>query len=367
MGKTTKLAGRYRLLDPLGGGVARPAFDELEHRDVTVRAVHVPPELRDAAVRDARRAIGLRHASIVGVLDVVVEKGEPWLVTESATGASLERTVLSRHPLPVLQAARVGVCVLSALLAAHAEGIVHGRVNPANVLLTSTGRALLSGFGFPDPGLSPASDLWSLAATLHFAVEGRPPGPAPVAGADPLRSLIRAMLDPAGPPPAEVVAETLDRLALDRSLDQVIASSGAVPIGQVVAIGLAVLDQLAAIHSRGRHHGAVHPGMVLLPAGGAPARLRSARVAGPPMPDYTAPEGVASQAADLWSLGATLFAAVEGRSPAPGAPLTRAGTLAPVLFRLLSGDPAQRGDLAELRQELLAVGAEAEGLRTGSR
>ncbi|MFI6793488.1 protein kinase [Nonomuraea sp. NPDC050383] len=217
MGETTRLAGRYRLLNPLGGGAVRLAFDEPAHRDVVVREVRVPPALLDRAVRDAQRVAGLRHGCLVPTVDVVAMHDAVWVVMEFVSGASLERTVMARGPLPATQAARAGVCAMAALSAAHAAGIVHGRVNPGNVLLTPTGRALLTGFGLPQPELRPSADLWSLAATLHFAVEGRPPGATPAPGTDPLRSLIRAMLDPAGPPPAEETAETLLSLAVDGS------------------------------------------------------------------------------------------------------------------------------------------------------
>ncbi|WP_346110461.1 protein kinase domain-containing protein [Nonomuraea maheshkhaliensis] len=357
--ETRKLNGRYRLLNPLGAGSVRLAFDETEHRDVAVRRLRVPPELREAALHEARRATALRHAFVVRVLDVLVEDGEPWLVMEFVSGASLEQTVRSRRPLPVPQAARIGVCVLSALTAAHAAGIVHGRVDPGNVLLTATGRALLTGFGFPSLSMLPSADLWSLAATLHFAVEGRPPGQAPTEAADPFRSLVRAMLRPSkgssgssGPPPAEVVRETLERLAVDRPLDAVVRASGPLPPGQVAAIGLAVLDRLA---DWGGFHGGVQPGNVLIDVWG---RARLTPLPGPgTLPAYTAPERAATQAADLWSLGATLFTAVEGAAPAPGAPLRRAGPLAPVLFRLLSGNPLERPTLDELRRDLLRIAA----------
>ncbi|UBU14842.1 protein kinase domain-containing protein [Nonomuraea gerenzanensis] len=350
MGETRKLNDRYRLLNPLGAGAVRLAFDEARHRDVAVRELRVPPELREAALFEARRATGLRHPSVVRVLDVLIEDGVPWLVMEFVSGVSLEQAVRSRGPLPVQQAARAGVCVLAALTAAHGAGVVHGRVDPGNVLLTATGRAVLAGFGFPSLSMLPSADLWSLAATLHFAVEGRPPGQVPAAGADPLRSLIRAMLHPAGPPPVEVVRETLDRLAVDRPLDAVVGASGPLPPARVAAIGLAVLDRLVA---GGAFHGGVQPGNVLIDGAGQ-ARLMPLLRAGT-LPAYTAPEGAATQAADLWSLGATLFTAVEGAPPAPGAPLTRAGALAPVLLRLLSGDPAHRPTMDELRGELLAV------------
>ncbi|WP_345567527.1 protein kinase domain-containing protein [Nonomuraea rosea] len=351
MGETRKLAGRYRLLNPLGTGSVRLAFDESGHRDVAVKELRVPAELREIALQEAHRAAGLRHPLIVRVLDVVVEDGTPWLVMEFVSGASLEQTVRSRRPLPVAQAARVGVCLLSALSAAHAAGIVHGRVDPGKVLLTTTGRAVLTGFGSPSLSMLPSADLWALAATLHFAVEGRPPGQVPAEGADPLRSLLRAMLHPAGPPPDSVVRETLERLAADRPLDAVVATSGPLPPARVAAIGLAVIDQLEAA---GGFHGGVQPGNIMIGAG---TRLLPLPRAGT-LPAYTAPEAAPTLAADLWSLGATLFMAVEGAPPTPGAPLTRAGALAPVLFRLLSGNPLDRPTPDELRRELRAITGE---------
>jgi serine/threonine protein kinase len=351
-GDTGKLAGRYRLLNPLGGGELLLAFDEVERRDVVVRRLRAPADDVGTAVREARRVAGFAHPAIVPVLDVPVADGEPWLVMPFVEGSSLEQTVRGRHPLPVRQAARVGVYVLSALRAAHAAGIVHGRVNPGNVLLLPTGRALLTGFGQPAPGVRPAADLWSLAATLHFAVEGRPPGRSPAPATDPLRALIRAMLTPAAPEP-EAVAWTLERLALDRSLEQVVAADGPLSPSQAAAVGLSVLDRLADRHRRGEHHGGVQPGSVLINSEGR-AALIPPPVPVPP-PAYLPPEGVPGPAGDLWALGATLFLAVEGRPPEPGAPLRRAGPLAPALVGLLSGVPAERPAPEALRRQLLGV------------
>lgn len=348
MAETRKLNGRYRLLNSLGTSV-RLAFDEAEHRDVAVREVWVLPELRDAAVSEARRAMALRHPLAVPVLDVLVDGGRPWLVMEFVAGVSLEQTVRGAGPLPDAQAARVGVCVLSALTAAHDAGLVHGRVDPGKVLLTATGRALLTGYGSPSLSVLPSADLWSLAATLHFAVEGRPPGQVAPTGPGPLRSLIRAMLHPSGTPPLNVVRETLHRLAVDRPLDALLAASGPLPPGRVAAIGLGVLDGLAP----GWFHGGVQPGNVVVDAGGRARLLPLARTG--TLLAYTAPESAPTHAADLWSLGATLFTCVEGRPPAPGTPLGNAGPLGPVLLRLLAGDPAERPALDDLRRELLAV------------
>ncbi|MFB9896206.1 hypothetical protein [Planobispora takensis] len=125
-------------------------------------------------------------------------------------------------------------------------------------------------------------------------------------------------------------------------------------------IGLAVLDQLVAVHGHGMLHGDVRPGSVLI------GPYDKVLLTGPGFrsPVFTAPEGVTGPASDLWSLGATLYAAVEGRPPAPGAPMQSAGPIGPVLIRLLSGDPSLRPDPAALRTTLREIIQESSGPAT---
>src|SRR5690606_24395153 len=104
MGEAGKLAGRYRLLNPLGGGELLLAFDEVEHRDVVVRRLRAPGGRLDEAVLEARRAAGFVHPAIVPVLDVPMADGEPWLGLAFAAGSSLEQAGRGRGALPVRQA-----------------------------------------------------------------------------------------------------------------------------------------------------------------------------------------------------------------------------------------------------------------------
>jgi hypothetical protein len=209
----TLLAGRYRLLEPIGqGGMGRVwlATDEFLTRQVAVKEVVAPQGLTAAEVRDmgaralreARAAARLSHPNVVTVYDIVVTDTAPWIVMEYLQCRSLYEVVSQDGPLPVAEAAQMGLAVLTALRAAHGVGVLHRDVKPGNVLIDQGGRTVLTDFGLAtivgDPSVtrsgmiigSPsymaperardaeageAADLWSLGATLYFAVEGRSP------------------------------------------------------------------------------------------------------------------------------------------------------------------------------------------------
>ncbi|MGC5012061.1 protein kinase domain-containing protein [Streptosporangium sp. DT93] len=265
------LAGRYRLIAELGrGGMATVwrARDELLDREVAAKEVAIPlhlpgPEreiLLERTMREARLAARLSHPNIAAVYDVVRTDGNPWIMLQFVKSRDLGEVIASDGPLPAPVVARIGLEVLSALEAAHAAGVVHRDVKPANILLTDDGRAVLTDFG------------------LATAVDGEP-------------SLTRT-------------------------------------------------------------------GMVV----GTPAYIAPERAGG----------GASNAESDLWSLGATLYAAVEGDAPfgrstvlatftavmttTPG-PYRHAGPLAPVIAGLLDKDPAVRTDAARAREQLQQVAA----------
>ena len=207
------LAGRYALEETLGkGGMGRVwrAEDRLLQRPVAIKEVLLPAELsgtdRDAVqgrvLREARAAARLTHPSVVTVYDVLQEDGTAYIVMELVEGRTLAEVVSEDGAVPPEKVARIGLDVLSGLERAHAEGIVHRDVKPANVMLDRDGRVKLADFGIAslkgDPKLTqtgillgspsfmapeqaqdlasgPPADLWALGATLYFAVEGVPP------------------------------------------------------------------------------------------------------------------------------------------------------------------------------------------------
>ncbi len=207
------VAGRYYLQDPIGRGAMGTVWrarDALLARDVAVKEVllrggSTPEDTQiryERTLREARTAARLNHPAVVTVYDVVEADGSPWIVMELVQARSLEQILAQDGPLSPHKAADVGSRLLGALSTAHAAGILHRDVKPSNVLLGTDDRAVLTDFGIAtregDPGLTqvgmvmgtpgftaperirgepatPASDLWSLGATLYAAVEGHGP------------------------------------------------------------------------------------------------------------------------------------------------------------------------------------------------
>jgi eukaryotic-like serine/threonine-protein kinase len=170
-----------------------------------------------------------------------------------------------------------------------------------------------------------------------------------------------------------------------RTLDAALGDRGPLPVGQVTGIGLRLLETLETIHRAGIVHRDVKPANVQL-CGGRRVVLTDFGIAAPVgaagarggaivgSPAYMAPElihgGRVEPASDLFSFGATLYAAVEGRSPFgkgcpaatltavvtdPPAPSRRAGPLGPVIEGLLAKDPRRRPGYDQTRNALRAV------------
>ncbi len=263
------IAGRYRLEEPIGRGAMGTvwrAWDEILDRVVAVKELRIsdslPPEERGKAFqrthREARTAARLSHPGLVTVFDVAEEDGRPWIIMELVEGSSLDQLLEQDGPLPPHRAAEAGRQLLSALATAHAAGVLHRDVKPSNVLLTDGGRAVLTDFGIAtfqgDPKLtqtgmvmgspgftaperiqgnpaSPASDLWSLGATLYAAVQGH--GPFDKAGG-PITTMSAIIhTDPPTAPPSAGLGAVIDALLRRNPADRPDAATAARMLGAV--------------------------------------------------------------------------------------------------------------------------------------
>ncbi len=148
------IAGRYRLEQPLAtGGMARvwTATDEVLGRPVAVKLL-LEHFLADASfVRrfraEALAAARLTHPSVVAVYDTCSADGVEAIVMELVEGTTLRAHMDQQGPLPVAEACRIAGRVADALSVAHRAHIVHRDIKPANVLLSTTGRVVVTDFG----------------------------------------------------------------------------------------------------------------------------------------------------------------------------------------------------------------------------
>jgi eukaryotic-like serine/threonine-protein kinase len=203
------LDGRYQLGSLLGvGGMARVylATDRVLERQVAVKVLS-PPYAQDPVFverfrREARSAARLSHANIVAVFDSGSDAGEHYLVMEYVAGQSLAELLGRQGRLAPRRAAELAVEVCAALAAAHAQGLVHRDVKPANVLVGDDGQVKVTDFGIVKAAatatltgtgtvlgtaayLSPEqaqggpvdarSDLYSLGCVLYELLCGTPP------------------------------------------------------------------------------------------------------------------------------------------------------------------------------------------------
>lgn len=202
--------GRYdieRLLGSGGMGIVFKGFDTELHRTVAIKVL--APSLafhgsaRQRFAKEARAAAAVVHEDVVPIYDVDADREVPFLVMRYIPGESLQARIDRGGPLELKAILRIAKQVTAGLAAAHAQGLIHRDVKPANVLLEEgIDRALLTDFGLAQaiddanatasgilPGtpqymspeqargekLSVQSDLFSAGSVLYAMCTGRPP------------------------------------------------------------------------------------------------------------------------------------------------------------------------------------------------
>jgi len=261
MTMTGTIVSHYRLVEQIGSGgmgVVYKAHDVRLDRPVALKfvsdAIAADPAMLQRFEREARAASALNHPGICTIYEIDVADGRTFIAMELLEGASLDTRIESGR-LPIETVLDLGIEIADALQAAHAKGILHRDVKPANIFVTREGRAKLLDFGLakmnrPDEDgvglrttvapfassggtivgtaafmspeqalgrpIDPRSDLFSFGLVIYEMATGRH---AFTAGAS---TLLDAILHAQPPPPSSIAADLpieLDRI-VDKALEK---------------------------------------------------------------------------------------------------------------------------------------------------
>jgi serine/threonine-protein kinase len=286
------IAGRYRLLEPLGRGAMSSVWlaqDEELGRRVAVKML-APSADRARFEREARAAAALSHPNICSLYDYGEADGRPYMVLEYLPNGSLEER-LRDGPLPDAETVRLATEIAAGLAHAHERGLVHRDLKPANVLFDAEDRAKIADFGIARMGGSgtlteagtvlgtasyispeqasgqpagPASDVYSFGVILFRMLTGRLPFSSTNA-----MELVRMHRDDPPPPLADFRADAPARL------ESLAAAALAKDPAERPADGSALLREL---------RGAGGDATVLLAPGTLPAASDATQVVPPARP-----------------------------------------------------------------------------------
>jgi len=251
--------GPYEVLSAVGSGGMGEVYrarDTRLDRVVAIKVLPAPlarhPELRERFDREARTIAGLSHPNICTLYDVGHQDGIDYLVMELVNGESLEKAI-PRDGLPLTEAVEYGAQMASALAAAHAVGVVHRDVKPANAIVGADSQVKILDFGLAklmDPPAAGAgerraaateigavmgtadymspeqasgkpvdhrTDIFSLGATMYEMLAGRRPFER-ASQVDTIHAIVHEPVPPLEQPPElqEILAKALAKDPRDR-------------------------------------------------------------------------------------------------------------------------------------------------------
>ncbi|MTE18235.1 protein kinase [Streptomyces sp. TRM43335] len=202
-----RVVGSFRLHRRLGAGGMGVVYLGSDRRGQRVALKVIRPDLaedpefRTRFAREVSAARRIRGGCTARLVAADLEAERPWFATQYVPGPSLHDKVNEEGPLPAAQVASVGAALAEGLVAVHEAGVVHRDLKPSNILLSpkgpriidfgiawATGASTLThvGTAVGSPGflapeqvrgaaVTPATDVFSLGATLAYAATGDSP------------------------------------------------------------------------------------------------------------------------------------------------------------------------------------------------
>ncbi|OIQ79083.1 serine/threonine-protein kinase PknB [mine drainage metagenome] len=194
---------RFEIIRELGHGAQGTVYlaqDVHLDRQVALKTLHSKEGDMAALLKEARIVSKLQHPNIVTLFDAGEHEGEPYLVYSFVEGRTLAQLLKAEGTLPLTRAVQITCGILDGIAHAHQQGIMHLDLKPANVMISSSGQALVMDFGIartitqksartntldgspqyiaPEIVLgrnpSPSSDLFSVGMMLYEMVTGAP-------------------------------------------------------------------------------------------------------------------------------------------------------------------------------------------------
>ena len=169
---SAKIIGRFEIIRELGHGVQGVVYlahDPQLDRQVAIKTLHTGTvEQTDRLLHEARIASNLQHSNIVTLYDAGEHDDMPYLVYAYVEGPTLMDLIEEEGTLPLVQAAQIASGVLDALVSAHAHGVMHLDIKPANIMIAADGHPMVMDFGISRMISQPPEETGSVFGTPQY-------------------------------------------------------------------------------------------------------------------------------------------------------------------------------------------------------
>lgn len=145
-----QLIGRFEILSELGKGgqgAVYLAYDPQLDRRVAIKTLRKLGQQTEQLTHEARIVSKLQHPNIITLYDSGEDQGAPYLVYAYVEGKTLAQLLKQERILPFARAAEITAGVLEGLAYAHAQGISHLDIKPANIMIAKNGTPMVMDFG----------------------------------------------------------------------------------------------------------------------------------------------------------------------------------------------------------------------------